>query len=60
MAKKPSERRNYSETEMELNLTPMMNLIAILIPVLLVSTVFVEIAVITALVGLELAVLRSN
>lgn len=31
---------------MELNLTPMMNLIAILIPVLLVSTVFVEIAVI--------------
>ena len=31
---------------MELNLTPMMNLIAILIPALLVSTVFVEIAVI--------------
>lgn len=46
MAKKPSERRNYKEEEMELNLTPMMNLIAILIPVLLVSTVFVEIAVI--------------
>ena len=46
MAKKPSERRNYQETEMELNLTPMMNLIAILIPVLLVSTAFVEIAVI--------------
>jgi len=31
---------------MELNLTPMMNLIAILIPALLISTVFVEIAVI--------------
>lgn len=46
MANKPSERRNYQDEEMELNLTPMMNLIAILIPVLLVSTVFVEIAVI--------------
>ena len=46
MAKKPSQRRNYQDEEMELNLTPMMNLIAILIPALLVSTVFVEIAVI--------------
>ena len=46
MAKKPSERRNFSEDDVEMNLTPMMNLIAILIPVLLVSTVFVEIAVI--------------
>jgi biopolymer transport protein ExbD len=46
MARKPSQRRNYHEEEMELNLTPMMNLIAILIPALLVSTVFVEIAVI--------------
>lgn len=46
MAKKPSERRNFKEEEMELNLTPMMNLIAILIPVLLVSTVFVEISII--------------
>lgn len=45
MAKKPSERRNYKEENMELNLTPMMNLIAILIPALLVSTAFVEIAV---------------
>ncbi len=46
MAKKPSDRRNYKEPSMEINLTPMMNLITILIPVLLVSTVFVEIAVI--------------
>jgi biopolymer transport protein ExbD len=46
MAKKPSQRRNFQDNEMELNLTPMMNLIAILIPALLVSTVFVEIAVI--------------
>jgi biopolymer transport protein ExbD len=46
MAKKPSERRNFSDEDMEMNLTPMMNLISILIPVLLVSTVFVEIAVI--------------
>ena len=46
MAKKPSERRNFREEGMELNLTPMMNLIAILIPVLLVSTAFVELAVI--------------
>ena len=46
MAKKPSQRRNFQDAEMDLNLTPMMNLIAILIPTLLVSTVFVEIAVI--------------
>lgn len=46
MANKPSERRNYKEPGMDINLTPMMNLIAILIPVLLISTVFVEIAVI--------------
>ena len=46
MAKKPSERRNFKDEDMELNLTPMMNLIAILIPVLLVSTVFIEIAVV--------------
>ena len=45
MARKPSERRNYKEEDMELNLTPMMNLISILIPVLLLSSVFVEIAV---------------
>lgn len=46
MARKPSERRNFKDEEMELNLTPMMNLIAILIPVLLLSTAFVEIAVV--------------
>ncbi len=46
MARKPSERRNFKEADMEINLTPMMNLIAILIPVLLVSAAFVEIAVI--------------
>jgi biopolymer transport protein ExbD len=46
MARKPSERRNYKDENMELDLTPMMNLIAILIPVLLVSTAFVELAVI--------------
>lgn len=42
----PSERRNWKEADMEINLTPMMNLISILIPVLLVSVVFVEITVI--------------
>jgi len=46
MAKKPSDRRSYKEEPMELNLTPMMNLISILIPALLISTVFVEIAVV--------------
>ena len=45
MAKKPSQRRNFKEEEMELNLTPFMNMIAILIPALLISTAFVEIAV---------------
>ena len=29
MAKKPSERRNYEDEDMELNLTPMMNLISL-------------------------------
>jgi biopolymer transport protein ExbD len=46
MAKKPTARRNYKDSDMELNLTPMMNLISILIPVLLLQTVFVDIAVI--------------
>jgi biopolymer transport protein ExbD len=47
MAKrKPSERRNFKEADMEINLTPMMNLIAILIPALLISVAFVEVAVI--------------
>lgn len=46
MAKKPSERRNFKDEGMELNLTPMMNLISILIPALLISTAFVEIAVV--------------
>ena len=46
MAKKPSERRNYEDEDMELNLTPMMNLISLLIPCLLISMVFVEIATI--------------
>lgn len=46
MAKKPSERRNFKEESQDLNLTPMMNLVAILIPALLMSTVFIEIAVV--------------
>jgi biopolymer transport protein ExbD len=46
MGKKPSERRHFRDEEMELNLVPMMNLIAILIPILLISMAFVEIAVI--------------
>lgn len=47
MAKrKPSERRNYKDEEQELNLVPMMNLISILIPALLISVAFVEVAVI--------------
>lgn len=43
--RKPSERRNYKEEDMELNLVPMMNLISILIPSLLVSVAFIELAV---------------
>ena len=55
MARKPSERRSFKHENMELNLTPMMNLIAILIPVLLVSTAFIELAVInvSAAIGPE-------
>jgi biopolymer transport protein ExbD len=45
-ARKPSERRNYEEEDMEPNLLPMMNLVSLLIPCLLISMVFVEIAVI--------------
>ncbi len=44
MARKPSQRRNFREPGMELNLTPMMNMIAILIPALWISVAFVEIA----------------
>ena len=47
MAKrKPSERRNFKEEGMELNLVPMMNLVSILIPALLISAAFIEISVI--------------
>ena len=46
MAKKPTQRRNFKEEPQDLNITPMMNLIALLIPTLLMSTAFVEIAVI--------------
>ena len=45
-ARKPSERRNFDEANMDPDLGPMMGLITILIPCLLVSMVFVEIAVI--------------
>lgn len=45
-ARKPSERRNFDEASMEPDLGPMMGLISILIPCLLISMVFVEIAVI--------------
>ena len=48
MATAPSQRRNFKDADMALNLTPMMNLIALLIPTLLVSTVFVEIVVMDA------------
>jgi len=46
MHRKPTQRRHFRPENMEMNLTPMMNLITILIPILLVSTVFVEIAVV--------------
>src|SRR5687767_4446573 len=46
MSRKPTHRRSYKDEDMELNLTPMMNLIGILIPVLLMSTAFVELVVI--------------
>ncbi len=46
MAKKPTERRSFTEESLDVNLTPMMNLIAMLIPCLLLSAAFVEIAVV--------------
>ena len=46
MARKPSKRRHFSEPDQELNLIPMMNLISLLIPCLLISMVFIEIATI--------------
>jgi biopolymer transport protein ExbD len=46
MARKPSERRHFHEANEEINLIPMMNLISLLIPCLLISMVFVEIATI--------------
>lgn len=48
MTRRPSERRNFKEALHELNLTPVMNLIMLLIPCLLVSMVFVEVSVINA------------
>jgi len=45
-ARKPSERRNFKHENMDPDLGPMMGLISILIPCLLISMVFVEIAVI--------------
>jgi biopolymer transport protein ExbD len=45
-ARKPSERRNFEQANMDPDLGPMMGLISILIPCLLISMVFVEIAVI--------------
>jgi len=44
--RKPSERRMFKEHEQDLNLTPMMNLIAILIPTMLVSVAFVTLSAI--------------
>ena len=46
----PSHRRHYREKQTDLNLTPMMNLITILIPVLLVSIAFIEIVTVEAAV----------
>ncbi len=45
MARRPSQRRNFKEEEEnDLNLTPLMNVISILIPLLLFSLRFVQIA----------------
>jgi biopolymer transport protein ExbD len=46
MAHKPSERRHGEDKTPPLNLTPIMNLIIILIPALLLTAAFVQIAVI--------------
>ena len=51
MARKPSKRRHFSEPDQELNLIPMMNLISLLIPCLLISMVFIEIATINVAGG---------
>ena len=47
-ARMPTERRNYRHRDVNLDLTPMMNLIAILIPAMLVSVVFIELTTLEA------------
>ncbi|HDP99414.1 MAG TPA: biopolymer transporter ExbD [bacterium] len=46
MAFKPSERSSRTAEDVELNMTPVMNLMVVLIPLLLSSAVFVKIGVI--------------
>jgi len=46
MAYKPSARSHHQETDQELNLIPMMNLICMLIPFLLLTAAFVKVAVV--------------
>ena len=46
MAYRPSFRRSYSAEEVEVNMTPVMNLMVVLIPLLLTSAQYIKIGVI--------------
>lgn len=46
MAYRPSYRRSYSAEEVEINMTPVMNLMVVLIPLLLTSAQYIKIGVI--------------
>lgn len=46
MARRPSKRRHHGTEESEANITPMMNLMVVLIPLLLTSAEFVKLGVI--------------
>lgn len=47
-AKKPSNRRHFKSAELAPDLTPMMNLVTVLIPILLISMVFLKVTTIDA------------
>ena len=47
-ARKPSHRRRFKSAELAPDLTPMMNLVTVLIPILLISMVFLKVTTIDA------------
>ena len=48
MARMPSHRRSFQDRPQSPNLTPIMNLVMLLIPCLLISTIFIEVTVLNA------------